>query len=113
MANCIYKYKGKDYTKDEFYSLVRTTMVQPKTVQKYTKILFPIGNTANKVEGHITLEEFKKQKEDRIKELEKQKKTSIDGKAVLYDVDKDSFATEQKQLGGNLYKKPSKILKRI
>ena len=22
MANCIYKYKGKDYTKEEFYSLV-------------------------------------------------------------------------------------------
>jgi len=33
MANCTYKYKGKDYTKDEFYSLVRTTMVQPRTVQ--------------------------------------------------------------------------------
>jgi len=31
--SCIYKYKGKDYTKDEFYSLVRTTMVQPRTVQ--------------------------------------------------------------------------------
>lgn len=68
--SCIYKYKGKDYTKDEFYSLVRTTMVQPRTVQKYTKILFPTGNTASKVEGHTTLEEFKKQKENRIKELE-------------------------------------------
>lgn len=44
--SCIYKYKGKDYTKDEFYSLVRTTMVQPRTVQKYTKILFPKGETA-------------------------------------------------------------------
>lgn len=32
--SCIYKYKGKNYTKDEFYSLVRTTMVQPRTVQK-------------------------------------------------------------------------------
>ena len=70
--SCIYKYKGKDYTKDEFYSLVRTTMVQPRTVQKYEKALFPTGNTASKVEGHTTLEEFKKQKEDRIKELEKQ-----------------------------------------
>jgi len=78
MANCIYKYKGKDYTKDEFYSLVRTTMVQPKTVQKYTKILFPTGNTASKVEGHQTLEEFKKQKEDRIKELEDKKQKEQD-----------------------------------
>ena len=38
--SCIYKYKGKDYTKDEFYSLVRTIMVQPRTVQKYEKVLF-------------------------------------------------------------------------
>ena len=22
MENCIYKYKGKDYTKEEFYSLI-------------------------------------------------------------------------------------------
>ena len=71
MVNCIYKYKGKDYTKEEFYSLVRNTMVQPRTVQKYEKVLFPSGNTASKIEGHTTLEEFKKQKEDRIKELEK------------------------------------------
>jgi len=73
MANCIYKYKGKDYTKEEFYSLVATTMVQPRTVPKYNKILFPTGNTASKVEGHTTLEEFKKQKEDRIKQLEIEK----------------------------------------
>ncbi len=70
--SCIYKYKGKDYTKDEFYSLVRTTMVQPRTVQKYEKVLFPKGDTAAKIEGHETLEEFKKQKEDRIKELERE-----------------------------------------
>ncbi len=79
--SCIYKYKGKDYTKDEFYSLVRTTMVQPRTVQKYEKVLFPTGNTASKVEGHTTLEEFKKQKEDRIKELEQiknRRKKSLD-----------------------------------
>jgi hypothetical protein len=49
-------------------------MVAPKTVPKYTKILFPTGNTASKIEGHTTLEEFKKQKEDRIKELEKKLK---------------------------------------
>ena len=81
--SCIYKYKGKDYTKDEFYSLVRTTMVQPRTVQKYEKVLFPTGNTASKVEGHSTLEEFKKQKEDRIKELEEKKKTASNNKPWL------------------------------
>src|SRR5690606_2075057 len=37
----------------------------------YEKVLFPKGDTAAKIEGHQTLEEFKKQKEDRIKELEK------------------------------------------
>ena len=81
--SCIYKYKGKDYTKDEFYSLVRTTMVQPRTVQKYEKVLFPTGNTASKVEGHSTLEEFRRQKEGRIKELEEKKKTASNNKPWL------------------------------
>ncbi len=67
---CKYTYNGQTYTKDEFYSLVATTMVQPRTVQKYNKILFPSGNTASKVEGHTTLEEFKEQKEDRLRQLE-------------------------------------------
>ena len=34
--------------------------------------MFPSGNTASKVEGHTTLEEFKREKENRIKELEKE-----------------------------------------
>ena len=87
---CKYKYKGKDYTKDEFYSLVRTTMVKPRTVQKYNKILFPTGNTASKVEGHTTLEEFKKQKEDRIKELENGK-TLTGFVAEIYGEDGHEF----------------------
>jgi hypothetical protein len=41
--------------------------------------LFPSGNTASKVEGYTTLEEFKKQKEDRLKELES--KTKVNYKA--------------------------------
>jgi hypothetical protein len=45
-------------------------MVQPRTVPKYEKVLFPSGNTVSKVEGHSTLEEFKKQKEKDIKKLE-------------------------------------------
>ena len=89
--SCIYKHKGKDYTKEEFYSLVATTMVQPKTVPKYEKVLFPTGNTASKVEGHTTLEEFKKQKEERIKELEENKRNKkytqssiiVDGVKIL------------------------------
>lgn len=93
--SCIYKYKDKDYTKDEFYSLVRTTMVQPRTVQKYEKVLFPTGDTASKVEGHTTLEEFKKQKEDRIKELEDSKPRLEKGKDEYYIWYKDNITDEE------------------
>lgn len=47
------------------------SIIQDSAKKGYEKVLFPSGNTASKIEGHITLEEFKKQKEDRIKELEK------------------------------------------
>lgn len=47
------------------------SIIQDSVKKGYKKVLFPTGNTASKVEGHSTLEEFKKQKEDRIKELEK------------------------------------------
>jgi hypothetical protein len=50
------------------------SIVQDSAKKGYEKVLFPSGDTASKVEGHSTLEEFKKQKEDRIKELEKEKK---------------------------------------
>jgi len=46
------------------------SIVQDSAKKGYEKVLFPSGNTASKVEGHTTLEEFKKQKQDRIKELE-------------------------------------------
>lgn len=46
-------------------------VLQDSAKKGYKKVLFPTGNTASKIEGHSTLEEFKKQKEDRIKELEK------------------------------------------
>ena len=71
--SCIYKYKGKDYTKDEFYSLVRTTMVQPRTVQKYKKILFPKGETAAKIEGHETIAEEISRKDNELNLAIKQK----------------------------------------
>ena len=47
------------------------SIIQDSARRGYEKVLFPKGDTAAKVEGHSTLEEFKKQKEDRIKELEK------------------------------------------
>lgn len=46
------------------------SIIQDSAKKGYEKVLFPSGNTASKVEGHTTLEKFKKQKEDRIKELE-------------------------------------------
>jgi len=49
------------------------SIIQNSAKKDYEKVLFPTGNTASKIEGHTTLEEFKKQKEDRIKELEKAK----------------------------------------
>ena len=42
------------------------SIIQDSAKKGYEKVLFPSGNTASKVEGHTTLEEFKKQKEDRI-----------------------------------------------
>jgi hypothetical protein len=50
------------------------SIIQDSAKKGYEKVLFPTGNTASKVEGHSTLEEFKKQKEDRIKELQELKR---------------------------------------
>jgi LysM repeat protein len=46
------------------------SIIQDSAKKGYEKVLFPSGNTASKVEGHTTLEEFKKQKEDRIRFLD-------------------------------------------
>lgn len=45
------------------------SIIQDSIKKGYEKILFPAGDTASKVEGHTTLEDFKRQKEDRIKHL--------------------------------------------
>ena len=46
------------------------SIIQDSAKKGYEKVLFPSGDTASKVEGHTTLEEFRKEKEDRIKKLE-------------------------------------------
>ena len=61
------------------------SIIQDSMKKGYEKVLFPSGNTASKVEGHTTLEEFKKQKEDRIKELEKQKQERYDNVPRITD----------------------------
>jgi hypothetical protein len=55
---------------DNWVTFFIKSIIQDSAKKGYEKVLFPTGNTASKVEGHTTLEEFKKQKEDRIKKLE-------------------------------------------
>jgi len=45
------------------------SIIQDSAKKGYEKVLFPTGNTASKVEGHTTLEEFKKQKEARLEKV--------------------------------------------
>ena len=49
------------------------SVIQDAAKKGYEKVLFPKGDTAAKIEGHQTLEEFKRQKENRIKKLETEK----------------------------------------
>lgn len=47
------------------------SIVQDSANKGYEKVLFPTGNTASKVEGHETLEEFKAQKESRLAQIQR------------------------------------------
>jgi hypothetical protein len=70
----------KDVSKNQFLQLLNKdnnwvtffvkSIIQDSAKKGYEKVLFPSGDTASKIEGHTTLEEFKKQKEARIKDLE-------------------------------------------
>jgi hypothetical protein len=51
--------------------------IQDAAKQGMKEIWFPTGDTASKIEGHSTLEEFKKEKEGRILELEKRKENTL------------------------------------
>ena len=45
MANCIYKYKGKDYTKEEFYSLVSSSnFIQQEQARKFAELQERLNN---------------------------------------------------------------------
>ena len=48
------------------------SIIQDSAKKGYEKVLFPSGNTASKVEGHTTLEEFKRTKELRLKQINEQ-----------------------------------------
>lgn len=69
-------------------------IVQDSAKKGYEKVLFPTGDTASKVEGHETIEQFRKQKEDRINLL-KDEKAKLD-KWVLGTIDKTGYSGELK-----------------
>jgi hypothetical protein len=58
--------------KNNWVTFFVKSIIQDSAKKGYEKVLFPKGDTAAKIEGHETLEEFKKQKEDRIKELKEE-----------------------------------------
>ena len=79
------------------------SVIQDAAKKGYEKVLFPKGDTASKVEGHSTLEEFKKQKEDRIKELEilKQSSKPVETFYIIVDsnnIEYGTFKTEQEAI---------------
>lgn len=63
------------------------SIVQDSQKKGYEKVLFPKGETAAKIEGHQTLEEFKEQKENRIKYLKE--------KDIVAYLQKQSFPDSQ------------------
>jgi hypothetical protein len=77
------------------------SIVQDSSKKGYKKVLFPSGNTASKVEGHTTLEEFKKQKEQRLDYLEKNGNFTVRDSSMRYA----SFKT--KELANNYIQSPS------
>jgi hypothetical protein len=56
--------------KDNWVKFITQSIIQQSAKQGFTTIKFPTGNTTVKIEGGSTIEEFRKEKEDRIKELE-------------------------------------------
>jgi hypothetical protein len=70
------------------------TIIQDSAKKGYEKVLFPTGDTASKVEGHTTLQEFKNQKEKRIKELQSNKDLIEKGIMPNYEIDEDGAYIE-------------------
>ena len=56
--------------KNNWVTFFTKSIIQDSAKKGYEKVLFPKGDTAAKIEGHHTLEEFKRTKETRIKILE-------------------------------------------
>lgn len=93
------KYNKTDTKENQFLQILNKdnnwatvfvkSIVQDSARKGYEKVLFPSGDTASKVEGHTTLEGFKKLKEDRLRELEIK-----DGKYRLFAIDNSGYSGE-------------------
>lgn len=78
------------------------SIVQDSAKKGYEKVLFPTGDTASKVEGHETLEEFKKQKEDRINRIKKMYSTQE--KVEAQSLEEIEYYRSKNYIEGNLTK---------
>lgn len=69
------------------------SIIQDSAKKGYEKVVFPTGSTAYKIEsGGSTIEDFIKNKKNRIKKLEKDLETlpkTENGKYVLYNIDEE------------------------
>ncbi|HEX8586041.1 MAG TPA: hypothetical protein VF680_16730 [Allosphingosinicella sp.] len=70
------------------------SIIQDSAKKGYEKVLFPSGNTASKVEGHETLENFVEQKQSRINYLEEKKKGEIEWVVEEAGGEEYKFSTE-------------------
>ena len=75
------------------------SIIQDSAKKGYEKVLFPTGNTASKVEGHTTLEEFKKEKEDRIKQLKQELESNKQKQSVtsFNDITQKEFSIKNEK----------------
>lgn len=78
------------------------SIIQDSAKQGYEKVLFPKGDTAARIEGHQTLESFRKEKEKRIELLNKslKKQKNLIGKE--YNIPVEDFMDEG-ELGTDVY----------
>lgn len=106
--------KGKDISKENnFLQLLNKdnnwvnffikSIIQNSNKKGYEKVLFPKGDTASKIEGHTTLEEFKKEKEYRLGIIEKELSLLKQGELFEYKYGNGNSRTLLKLKDGTFY----------
>jgi len=70
------------------------SIIQDSAKKGYEKVLFPSGNTASKIEGHSTLEEFKIRKEKDIERLEIKKEVFNKKNKTWIIIDENQYETD-------------------